>query len=213
MKHLFLFILTALFFTTTQAQEYKTYKKINDSTFVETRNLEEEEATEFNQDAVLTAFFRQMDRWANIKNRHFNNELAAQRVFSALNRDQRALIADTTYVQYNDFRNKLYSYDSLHRDETNQIVYDSRVTVGDTTYNAQLFRNAGGVQVLRIEEPAGNYAARFVESDKVIRVGGNTPLPQLTDFVDLNFIRETNAFQVYFARVGTTRVILRIRKQ
>jgi len=38
------------------------------------------------------------------------------------------------------------------------------------------------------------------------------PIPQMNDLVDLNWIRETPAFVVYFARVGGKHIVLRIRK-
>jgi hypothetical protein len=207
-------LFSLLFVCSLSAQEYKTYKKVNDSTYLETRSFEEEDAVQLSEDAVLSAFFREMDRWARIENRHFNNLLAAQRVFGALNRDQRALIPDTTYVEYNAFRDTIYSYPELKRDESNQIVYDSEIMIGDTTYSAQLFRNAGGAQVLRIESPAGSYAARFVEADKTIRVGANTPLPQLNDFIDLRWIRENDRFVLFFGMADGNKIVrLKIRKR
>lgn len=211
----YLFSILVLFFAvfTLSAQEYKTYKKVNDSTFVETRSYEVEEETELDKSSVLSAIFREMDRWANIENRHFNNMLAAQRVFGALNRDQRALIPDTTYQQYNAFRDTIYSYSELQRDESNQIIYDSRLLIGDSSYTAQLFRNAGGAQVLRIAETATNHSARFIESDKVIRVGANLPLPGLNSFCDLSLIRETPNAMVYFSIVENQVVRLIIKKR
>lgn len=212
MKYTF-FIIALFFMCNLSAQQYKTYKKINDSTYVETRSFEEEEKAQLSEDAVLGAFFREMDRWANIENRHFNNALSAQRVFSALNRDQKALIPDTTYVQYNSFRDTVHSYSSLQRDESNAIVYDSEIMIGDTTYNAQLFRNASGAQVLRLADPVGTYSARFLQADKTIRVGSNVPLPQLTGFADLEYIRENTAFVIYYGIIENKLVRLKIRKR
>jgi len=212
MKHVFFLIAFSLV-CNLSAQEYKTYKKVNDSTFVETRSYEVEEQTDLSQSQVLSNIFREMDRWADIENKHFNNMLTAQRVFGALNRDQRALIPDTTYFQYNAFRDTIYSYPELQRDEFNAIVYDSEVRVGDSTYEAQLFRNAGGAQVLRIAETASNHSARFVESDKVIRVGANEPLPGLNGFCNLSFIRETPNARVYFGLIENQVVRLIIRKR
>lgn len=202
-----------LFACSLSAQEYKTYKKLNDSTYVETRSFEVEEATELSESAVLSAIFREIDRWANIENRHYNNMLAANRVGGALRRDQLTLIPDTTYAAYNSWRDTLYSYPELARDTANAIIYDSRLMVGDSTYHAQLFRNAGGVQVLRLENPAGNYSARFIEADKTIRVGTNTPLPGLNDFCDLRYIRENARFVVYFGLIENQVVRLTIAKR
>lgn len=207
-------VVCAFFATTTQAQtEYKTYKKINDSTYVETRSYEVEEETELDKGAVLAAMFKEMDRWVELENRHYLRSLQSQRVFSALRRDQMALIPDTSYNEYNRFRDTIYSYPELQRDESNQIVYDSDILIGDTVYAAQLFRNAGGAQILRIESPAGNYAARFTASDKEIRVGTNTPLPQLSGFADLKYINETPNFVIYLGIIENKVVRLKIRKR
>jgi len=208
-----LFLFSFFLVCSLPAQEYKTYKKVNDSTFVETRSYEVEEETELSEGAVLRALFREIDRWANIESRHYLNSLAAQRVFVALRRDQESLVPDTNYIQYNQFRDTIYSHPELKRDESNQIVYDSEILIGDTTYNAQLFRNAGGAQVLRIEDPAGNYAARFIASDKEIRVGINEPLPGLSDYCDLRYINENPGFIVYFGIIENKVVRLKIRKR
>jgi len=208
-----IFLLSLFFVCSLSAQEYKTYKKVNDSTFVETRSYEVEEETELSEGAVLRALFREIDRWANIESRHYLNLLSAQRVFGALRRDQMTLIPDTTYNEYNSFRDTIYSHPELKRDESNDIVYDSEILIGDTTYSAQLFRNAGGAQVLRIEDPAGNYAARFIASDKEIRVGINEPLPGLSDYCDLRYINENPGFIVYFGVIENKVVRLKIRKR
>ena len=212
MKYVFFLIAFSLV-CSLSAQEYKTYKKLNDSTFVETRSYEVEEATELDQDAVLAAIFREMDRWADIENRHFNNMIAAQRVFGALNRDQRDLLPDTNYIQYNSFRDTIYSNPELIRDKNNRIIYNSRLTIADSAYGVQLFRNAAGAQVLRISETMSNHSARFIESDKVIRIGGNEPLPGLSSFCDLSFMRETINVRVYYGLSDNKVVRLFIRKR
>ena len=208
-----IFLLSLFFVCSLSAQEYKTYKKVNDSTFVETRSYAIEEENELDKRSYLAAMFAEMDRWANTENRHYLNSLSSQRVFIALRRDQESFVPDTNYIQYNQFRDTIYSYPELKRDESNQIVYDSEILIGDTTYSAQLFRNAGGVQVLRIENPAGNYAARFVKADKEIRVGVNEPLPQLSSFADLRYINENQFFVVYFGIIENKVVRLKIRKR
>ena len=208
-------ILLVAFFATAQVQgqEYKTFKKLNDSTFVETRSYEVDEAAQLDKEKVLAELFREMDRWANVKNRHFNNTFAAQRVFGALNRDQRDLVPDTNYIEYNRFRDTIYSNPELIRDDNNQILYNSRLTIADSAYGVQLFRNAAGAQVLRISETMSNHSARFVQSDKVIRIGGNEPLPGLSSFCDLSFIRETKNVRVYYGLYDNKVVRLFIRKR
>jgi hypothetical protein len=203
-------LFSLLFVCSLSAQEYKTYKKVNDSTYLETRSFEEEDAVQLSEDAVLSAFFREMDRWARIENRHFNNLLAAQRVFGALNRDQKALIPDTTYNDYNSFRDTLYSLPAL------DTLFESELITPDSSYQIQLYRNNSNAQVIRLEGGGASetFQARFVASTYAIRLGTDAkPIPGLMYSIVLHKTNETQRFVVYEYEAPQGFIKLRIRKR
>jgi len=214
MKYLISIFLVVAFFATSYAQTYKTYKKVNDSTFVETRSYEVEEQDELTKAEVVQNMFSEIDRWVDIENRHALNELAARRVYNALIVQQGELVPDTSYLAYNKRWDGEYSYPELARDEGNAIIYDSKLLIGDTTYSGQIFLNAVGGQTIRLQETVSNYPVRFIRGNKILRLGTGAVLPpQLNSYVDLIFINENRLYRNYFALAEGKVVRLQIAKQ
>lgn len=193
------------------AQTYKTYEKTSDSTYVERVKQEVEEPTQLSKDEVVQSIFSEIDRWVDIESRRYLESFAAKRIYNSLIRQQLDLVPDTSYIAYNARWDKEYSYPKLTRDSiTNQIIYDSELLIGDTTYNIQVFQNPNGIQVARLQEPAQVVVVRHIRGNKIIRLNGN--VPQLSTFADLYYINENTFWRVYFAVSEGKLVRLRIRK-
>ena len=193
------------------AQTYKTYQKTSDTTYVETVKQEVEEPTQLSKDEVVQSIFSEIDKWVDIESRRYLESFAAKRIYNSLILQQLDLVPDTSYITYNARWDKEYSYPELTRDSiTNQIIYDSELLIGDTTYSVQVFQNPNGIQVARLQEPAQVVVVRHIRGNKIIRLNGN--VPQLSTFADLYYINESRFWRVYFAVSEGKVVRLKIRK-
>lgn len=214
-RKLILSLFCVLFAIQLQAQTVQTYEKQPDGSYRKKVIQVEEDTTAFSSDEVIADWFSKIDATANAENRRWLEAFNLKLEYNQIIRDQQTNEPDTSYIQYNKRHNDTYSYESLYRDSTtNQIVYDSRLTVGDTVYNVQLFQNNAGTQLIRIEELTGNLAATFIRSDKIIRLGNNVkPAPQLNAWVDLQKIADNGRVAVFWAISEGKRVVLRIKKR
>lgn len=188
------------------SQEYKTYQKLNDSTFVETRSFTQEEQTNLTKEQTITKIFQEIEKWARDENYYFRSELGALRVQNQLRVEQNQLIPDTSYLNYISYLDTIYSKPAFDGQ------YQSQLTIGDSTYNVQAFRNANGAQLLRIQELSTNVPARFLNPYK-LRIGNtNSALPQINLICELKKLNENNQFVVFYDRIGIIPVRLKLKK-
>jgi hypothetical protein len=195
-----------------QSVEYESLQRLNDSTFVVVKTTDTDEAPTISADQALILLFRLRDNYARLENKKLNEAFLIDRIGDALNRDILNLFPDTTYLDYNAWR------DTVYTNPSNTGAYESILRIGaDTTLNLEFFRTVGGNSVVRIQGDGTNtnYSARFIESDLVLRLGNNAkPLPYFASPIELFYLKtdnEANFKNYFYMDTAGRRIKLRLK--
>lgn len=186
--------------------EYRTLKKVTDSTFVEQTVSDTEESAVLTLEQALSAFFRTIDNYHRLKNKKFQEEFTINRIVTNLERDVITYFPDTSYLDYNKYQDTVYS------NPARTGIYASQLQISqDTTLYLEFFRAANGAQIFRIQGDITNtnYPARFMEGSYTLRLGSLTKyIDQLGGPVDLHYYATQNerVFKNYIRKLDNNKI-------
>jgi len=195
--------------------EYRTLKKLNDTTFVVTKTTDTEDAETLSAEEALSNLLRLIDNYDRLENKRYQQQIRISQIGNALRRDLSTLFPDTSHLDY------IRRYDSLYSAPAPDGIYASQLVVRgavDSLMYLSVFRSPNGMQFFRVQSDTTNsaYPLRFIDAGYTLRLGNNAkPLPVIGKAIQLRVIdipNERGRFKSFYAILDdNTRVRLRLK--